>query len=177
MACQKPMWIVLKSSAFVKDRCLVHSVLKTNCGTIILWKVNYCEKLSNLLTQFIALSEENKQNCWLQQSGATAHTMKTAALLQAFFSDCIVRCGLWPPWSLDLTPPDFFQQGFLKRRVYNHNPRSLKDLKHNMGQEQQTLQKLQKTLWNEWMIIFKNVRVRICCNYTLFLTFLISLTK
>lgn len=57
----KPMWIVLKSCAFVKYRCLVHSVLKTNCGTIILWKVNYCEKLPNLLTQFIALQEENKQ--------------------------------------------------------------------------------------------------------------------
>jgi len=111
------------------------------------------------LTQFIALQEENKQNCWLQQSGANIHTMKTTtALLQAFFSDCIVRCGLWPPWSLDLTPPEFFQWGFLKRRVYSHNPRSLKDLKHNMAQEQQTLQKLQKTLWKEWMIIFKNVR-------------------
>jgi len=47
---------------------------------------------------FIALQEENKQNCWFQQSGATAHTMKiTTALLQAFFSDCTVRYGLWPP--------------------------------------------------------------------------------
>jgi len=60
------------------------------------------------LTQLIALPEENKQNCWLQQSEATAHTTKTTTLLQAFCSDRIVSCGLWPPWSLDLMPPDFF---------------------------------------------------------------------
>jgi hypothetical protein len=96
MECWKPMWNAWKPSSLVKDRCLVHSVLKTNCGTTVLWKENYCEKLSNLLTQFIALPEEKKQNCWFQQAGATAHTMKTiTAFLQACFSDHILRCGLW----------------------------------------------------------------------------------
>jgi len=29
----------------------------------------------------------------------------TAAFLQDLFSDCIVMCGLWPPWFPDLMPP------------------------------------------------------------------------
>jgi hypothetical protein len=54
--------------------------------------------------------------------------------LQEFFDERIVGRRFWPPWSPDLTPPDFFLWGFLKERVYSNNPRSLEELKLNFEQ-------------------------------------------
>jgi hypothetical protein len=48
----------------------------------------------NIFTQFSAMLEKNKQDCWFQHAGATAHTAKTAAaFLQNFFGDHIVGHG------------------------------------------------------------------------------------
>jgi hypothetical protein len=88
----------------------------------------------NPLTQFTALPEENKQNCQFQQDWVTTHIAKTTAFLQDFFGDCIVGRSLWPPQSPDFTTPDFFLWGFLTRRVYSHNLRSLENLKYNREQ-------------------------------------------
>jgi hypothetical protein len=40
-------------------------------------------------------------------------------------------------------------------------------------------EELQKTLWNVWLLIFKKVGdiFSICCNYSLFITFCVSLKK
>jgi hypothetical protein len=69
----------------------------------------------------------------LQHDGATAYTANTSALLQEFFGERNVGCGLWPPRSPDLNPPTFFLWGFLKG-VYLNNPRRLDEMKHNTEQ-------------------------------------------
>lgn len=53
--CWKPTRSARKSSVFVKDWCLMHSVSKMNCGTSVLWRDYYCRKLSISLTPLIAL--------------------------------------------------------------------------------------------------------------------------
>ena len=50
------------------------------------------------------------------------------------FGDRVISRDLWPPRPPDLTPPDFFFWGKLKRLVYADNPRSINDLKHNNRQ-------------------------------------------
>ena len=41
----------------------------------------------------------------------------------------------WPPHSPNLSTCDFFLWGYLKSRVYTHNPRMLNDLKEAIRQE------------------------------------------
>ncbi len=59
--------------------------------------------------QFISLLEPDERDCIFQQDGATAHTtQETIAFLKDFFGDRLISHPLWPPHSLDLSPPDFF---------------------------------------------------------------------
>jgi hypothetical protein len=44
------------------------------------------ENYPDILTQFIALLEENERDCWLQQDRATTHYTKTTAALYRTFS-------------------------------------------------------------------------------------------
>jgi len=91
------------------------------------------ENDQNLLTQLIAMLEENVWDSWFQQDEVTTHTAKTTkAFLQDLFSDCIVGYGVWPPQFPDLMPPDLFFEGLLQERVFSSNPRSLQDLIHKM---------------------------------------------
>lgn len=90
--------------------------VKNNCGTSVLWRDYYCRKLSKSLTPLIALLAQNKRDCWFQQLGMTAHIVKTTApFLQDFFSDCIVRCELWPLWSQARKTRDFCMWRFLQQ--------------------------------------------------------------
>jgi hypothetical protein len=85
------------------------------------------ENYPNILTEFIALLEKNKWDCWPQQGGVTTHTEKTTAFLHDFFSNHILRLPQFP----DPTPPDFFMWGFLKETAYSNSPRNLKGLRRN----------------------------------------------
>ena len=59
--------------------------------------------------------------------------------IQSFFSDHVISKGLWPPGSPDLTLPDYFLWGYLKRRVYQNKPRTIDALKANITQEIQAV--------------------------------------
>jgi hypothetical protein len=87
------------------------------------------ENDQNLLTQLIAVLEENEWDSWFQQDGVTTPTAKTTkAFLQHLFNDCIVG----PPQLPDLMPPDFFLEGLIQGRVFSSNPRSLQDPIHKI---------------------------------------------
>ena len=40
----------------------------------------------------------------------------------------------WPPRSCDLTPLDYFPWGYVKSKVYETKPRTVRDLKRNIEQ-------------------------------------------
>jgi hypothetical protein len=110
------------------------------------------QNVIKILTQFIALLEENGRDCWLQQDGATIHTANTTTtFMQEFFGEPVIGGGLWPPRSPDLTPADFFLWGCLKDRVYRNNPRNLEEPKHNIEANvnsinEQTLRKVARNI-------------------------------
>ena len=76
---------------------------------------------------------------WFQQDGATAHTAKaTMKLLRETFNNRIISKNAdfaWPPYSPDLTAPDFFLWGYLKSKVYRNAPKTLQELKANIIEE------------------------------------------
>ena len=81
----------------------------------------------------------NNGTLWFQQNGAMAHTavISIAALRHLFPQLVIYHFGdvPWPPLSPDLTAPDFFLWGYLKRKVYSNRPTDLHTLKENIREE------------------------------------------
>jgi hypothetical protein len=83
--------------------------------------------------QFISLLYEEERFCWLQQDCVTPHTANwTMEMHKQFFDDRIISKNLWPPWSPDVTPPDYFLWGYLKQVVYSNLPQTIEDLKENI---------------------------------------------
>jgi hypothetical protein len=157
-----------------QNRCLVASVRKQILGPLFFEETITVEIYANLLTQFVAVLEENGRDCWCQQDGAIAHSTKTTtAILQDFFSNRIVRFGLWPPPCPDFTPPDIFMWRFYKERVYTNKPKSVEDLKHYneqavAGSDYQSLPRVAKNAVKGVNICVQEGMglCSICCNYT-----------
>lgn len=81
-----PLRLVI-GEQYLKNKLWDHCAWKRQ----LLWKIIQIFLLNLLL-------EENKQDCWFQQIEVTTYTVTTAAaFLWDFFSDHIVRYGLWPP--------------------------------------------------------------------------------
>jgi hypothetical protein len=79
---------------------------------------------------FIAqLKEDETDKAYFQQDGATAHTAHMSMALDDVFANRIISKTIWPPRSLDLSPPDFFLWGAMKNSVYLNNPHTIDDLK------------------------------------------------
>jgi hypothetical protein len=81
----------------------------------------------NLVTQFIALQEENKRDYWLQQDGATVHTANRTSFSQAFGDRITEREVSAPPFS-NFLPPDSILWVYLKQTVYSNIQESWKIL-------------------------------------------------
>ena len=77
----------------------------------------------DIITQFIALLDDDERYCWFQQDGATYHTSKWnyGVPLREFFADRIISKNMWPPRSPDLTSLDYFLWGQQKGVVYQTN--------------------------------------------------------
>lgn len=96
--------------------------------------------LNNFLRpQLNNLNDNQRENLWFQQDGATSHTTRRALnLLQEMFPNKVVslRGDIgWPPRSPDLSPCDYFLWGYLKSRVFTHRPRTLEELRAAIRQE------------------------------------------
>ncbi|GFV02543.1 DUF4817 domain-containing protein [Trichonephila clavipes] len=75
------------------------------------------------------LNNQDVQELWFQQDGATCHTAHaTIDLLKYRFGDRLIsRFGPvnWPPRSCDLTPLYYFLWGYVKSLVYAEKPQTL----------------------------------------------------
>jgi hypothetical protein len=89
-----------------------------------------------LVTKFRDTGSVFDRKCVRSRTVLTGETLRnleetlalsTTTLLQQFFGGHIVRRGLWPPPSTDLTPPNFFLWVFLKESVHSKNPRSFEE--------------------------------------------------
>lgn len=64
----------------------------------------------------------------------------------------------WPPYSPDLSPPDFYLWGYLKDRVYRNVPRTLEDLKTNIQSEIEAIDRdTLKSVLQNFALRLKNV--------------------
>ncbi|GFX61355.1 fibronectin type-III domain-containing protein 3A [Trichonephila clavipes] len=91
-----------------------------------------------MITNFFIpeLNNNDVQDLWFQQDGATCHTARaTIDLLKDTFGDRLIsRFGPvnWPPRSCDLTPLDYFLWGYVKSLVYADKPQTLDHLEDNI---------------------------------------------
>ncbi|GFV95072.1 transposase [Trichonephila clavipes] len=91
-----------------------------------------------MITNFFIpeLNNNDVQELWFQQDGATCHTARaTIDLLKDTFGDRLIsRFGPvnWPPRPCDLTPLDYFLWGYVKSLVYADKPQTLDHLEDNI---------------------------------------------
>ncbi|GFX11273.1 putative transposable element [Trichonephila clavipes] len=91
-----------------------------------------------MITNFFIpeLNNQDVQELWFQQDGATCHTARaTIDLLKDTFGDRLIsRFGPvnWPPRSCDLTPLDYFLWGYVKSFVHADKPQTLDHLEDNI---------------------------------------------
>ena len=90
---------------------------------------------TEMINEFLVPKLPPNHDLWLQQDGAMVHMalISTSALRCLFPQQMIYNFGdvTWCPSLLDLTAPDFFMQGHLKRKVYCSCPVDLNALKKN----------------------------------------------
>ena len=90
----------------------------------------------DIIEQFVnQLDDRELTEGHFQQDGATGHTSARSMAEIESFDNRVISKGLWPPWSPDLTPPDFFLWGSLEGKVYRNKPCTVEDLKENIQRE------------------------------------------
>ncbi|GFV95544.1 DUF4817 domain-containing protein [Trichonephila clavipes] len=91
-----------------------------------------------MITNFFIpeLNNNDVQELWFQQDGATCHTARaTIDLLKDTFGDRLIsHFGPvnWPPRSCDLTPLNYFLWGYVKSLVYADKSQTLDHLEDNI---------------------------------------------
>ena len=90
----------------------------------------------NYFFLFTKIYEEDIDNIWFQQDGATCHTAEaTLDVLRPVFKDCIISLiadVVWPPRSCDLTPLDYYLWGTVKDKCYANKLETIEALKDNI---------------------------------------------
>ena len=85
---------------------------------------------------FTKIADEDIGNIWFQQDGATCHTAEaTHDVLRPVFEDLIISRRadvVWPPWSCDLTPLDYYFWGTVIDKCYADKPETIDALKDNI---------------------------------------------
>jgi hypothetical protein len=100
---------------------------------------NYIEMLKRKFVPVLKRKQVLK-NCWFMQDGAPPHCSKESLdWLRTHFDNRIISRNaefLWPPYSPDLNPCDFFLWGYLKSKVYTDPvPKTSEELKNNIRKE------------------------------------------
>ncbi len=95
------------------------------------------ERYRDMLNElFPKIEEDDMDDIWFQQDGATCHTAKvTLELLATVFENRIISRNSdinWPPRSCDLSPLDYFLWGAVKDKCYANHPETIDALKHEI---------------------------------------------
>ncbi|XP_065214284.1 uncharacterized protein LOC135841312 [Planococcus citri] len=106
------------------------------------------ERYRKMLNEFLIpeLKRRHKYRVtWFQQDGATCHSATdTISLLREHFGHRIISLNTeisWPPRSPDFSACDFFLWGYLKSKVYQDDPRTLKQLLDNIIRESRLIRR------------------------------------
>ena len=96
------------------------------------------ERYRATLNEFLFpnVEENDMDDVWFQQDGATCHTANvTIELLGTVFENRIISRNSdvnWPPRSCDLSPLDYFLWGAVKDKCYANHPKTIEALKHEI---------------------------------------------
>ena len=89
---------------------------------------------------FTKIEEEDINNIWFQQDGATLHTAEAILdVLRPIFENRIIsrRADIvWPPRSYDLTSLDYYLWSAVKDNCYADKPETIDNIRDAMGEIQ-----------------------------------------
>jgi hypothetical protein len=101
---------------------------------MFLW--NKVWKSCETVILFRHVTNEEKLYRHFMQYNARAYTANNSTdALDEVFTETVVGWGVWPPWSPNLNPCNFYLWDMLKNKVYVNNPHSLEDLQENIKHE------------------------------------------
>lgn len=109
--------------------------------TVTVNSERYVSMLENFLQPRLEeiLEEEQLEDLWFQQDGATAHTARNSLnVLKEMFPGRLVSLRGdvgWPARSPDLSICDFFLWGYLKQKVFKTRPHTLQELRERIIEE------------------------------------------
>ena len=90
----------------------------------------------NYFFLFTKIYEEDIDNIWFQQDGATCHTAEaTLDVLRLGFEDRIISRKadvVWPARNCNLTPLDYYLWAAVKDKCYADKPKTIDALKDNI---------------------------------------------
>ena len=131
-------------AGFVDGKMLkVHWFIDAKGKTVSVNGESYLKMLKEVLWPQIRYISTRK-GLWFQQDGATPHTCKTVLdfLREKFHGRILSNLTdrIWPPYSLDLNPLDYFFWGYANKKVFEKQPKSINELRqviedtaNNMG--------------------------------------------
>ena len=96
------------------------------------------DRYQAMLNEFVftKIEEEDIDNIWFQQHGATCHTGEAVLdVLRPIFEDRIISRRadvVWPLQSCDLTPLNYYLWGAVKDKCYTDKPEKIDALKDNI---------------------------------------------
>ena len=103
------------------------------------------------------LRTENYKEYYFIQDGAPPHKDQSVQnWFKSKFEDRFVDKKLWPPYSPDLNPCDYFLWGYVKSHVYHPLPKTIDQLKANIERE---LKKIPSKILDD---VFSNFEKRLC---------------
>ena len=138
---RKPVGIHWKADAPKTNHCLVRILVQRHNWAIFSSKMSKKRPLQLMViviepcsTNFC--SQKLKSKIWFQQDGATCHTAEaTLDVLCPVFKDRIISRRadvVWPPWSCNLTPLDYYLWVAVKDKRYTDKPETIDALKDNI---------------------------------------------
>ena len=120
-------------AGFVNGKMLkFHWFIDAKGKTVSVNEESYLKMLKEVLWPQIRYISTRK-GLWFQQDGARPHTCKTVLdfLREKFHGRILSNLTdrIWPPYSPDLNPLDYFFWGYANKKVFEKQPKSINELR------------------------------------------------
>ena len=130
--------------AAISARGIIRPIFIEEFGAAVtVTKERYVEVLKTFKSELQTFFPSPMSKVWFKQDGASSHNSNLSRnWLKENFGGRVISLKTdleWAPYSLDLSPPDFFLWGYFKDRVYAGKPKTITELKEAIREEMRAI--------------------------------------